>query len=68
MLRKYTSVDMLRILKFADEPEGNGLKGMKLLFAYNKKHPELSAGQKFLNLCNALDIDPIRALKKNWSV
>lgn len=54
VLRKYTMVDLLRFHKFAnDNPE---LKGFDKVRAYNKKHPELSEKQKFINFCQALNL------------
>ena len=58
-MREYTKLDMIRIVRFAKEPEGKGLKGVKLLATYDKKYPELSEKQKVINLCKALGMDDL---------
>lgn len=55
-MKDYTRLDMLRILKFINQPEAKGLKGVKLLNAYDKKYPELSAKQQMINLCKGLNM------------
>lgn len=45
---KYSSIDMIRIVKFAKEnPE---LKPIPLIKAYNEKYPEISEEQKLKNI------------------
>ncbi len=56
-MRKYTRLDMLRIVRFVNEPEAKGLGGTKLVSAYDKKYPELSANQGLINLCKGLQLD-----------
>ena len=53
-MRRYTTVDLLRFNRFANESENNGLNGIELVKAYNERVPELSSKQKLINLCNAL--------------
>lgn len=55
-MRDYTRLDMIKIVKFARGAEGKGLKGIKLITAYDKKYPELSAKQQIINLCKGLDM------------
>lgn len=53
-MRNYTTLDLLRFNRFANESENKELNGIELVKAYNKKFPELSSKQKLINLCNAL--------------
>lgn len=58
-MRDYTRLDMLRILRFKNESEGKDLKGTKLISAYDKKYPELSAKQQMINMCKGLGMNDL---------
>lgn len=58
-MRDYTRLDMLRFLRFKNEPEAKGLGGTKLLSAYDNKYPELSEHQKMINMCKGLKLDDL---------
>lgn len=54
---KYSSLDMVRMAKFAKEnPE---LKPIPLIKAYNEKYPEVTDEQKMKNIRNWLDNDKL---------
>jgi len=50
-MRKYTRLDLLRFRTFANE--NPTLQGSKLINAYDKKHPELTAKEQLTNLAKA---------------
>lgn len=53
MRTRYSSLDMVRMAKFAkDNPE---LKPIPLIKAYNNKYPEITMDQKLSNVRNWLD-------------
>lgn len=62
-MRDYTTIDLLRFHRFANESRNKDLNGVELVTEYNKEFPELSPREKLINLCSALDIDPDEFLK-----
>lgn len=53
-MRKYTAIDMLRIVKLSKEIE---LKGLNLIKEYNNRHPEKSAKEQMENVFKTLGIN-----------
>lgn len=56
---KYSSLDMVRMAKFAKE--NPDLKPMELIAAYNVKYPEVTIEQKLKNIRNWIDDNEIMA-------
>lgn len=56
---KYSSLDMVRMAKFAKE--NPNLKPIELIRAYNTKYPEITLEQKLKNIRNWLDDNAVIA-------
>ena len=70
-MSRFSMIDMIRMSEFTRE--NPGLKGIRLFKAYIEKYPELTAEQKMLNLCDAMNWNDLKAkieiqrLKKSWN-